>query len=479
MMEQPRTKILLAGGFVALLVLMGVLTVMGGAVLTALYEDIDAEAHSAEKIRMVYAMRKAVWQRNLSILRSQNLDDFFNRDEERQRFNSYARDFILARNRYIEMGLEIEEKATFDFLSAQIREMRPHVERAMQLAYEGKDPNAITAASELATLVQSAMLKTLDRMVDFQEYIGEQRSLEIKGRRDKTNTLLFAIAVTVFILGLFISVFVFQRETRQTNSLFREISERKLAEASVMVSKEEADIANRAKSEFLANMSHELRTPLNSILGFSEILESESFGPHQNPKYKDYAASIHQAGSHLLNILSDILDISKIEAGEAQVEDTEVDVTQALDSCVTMVTPRAVAAGVNIRVNGLDIKPFLRADERQFKQIFLNLLSNAVKFTEKGGLVTVTTNQDESGGKVIVITDTGISIAAKDIPKVMSPFGQAASSLDRNHDGTGLGLPICKSLLDLHGADLNIESEVGKGSTITVSFPSERTVHKT
>ncbi len=323
------------------------------------------------------------------------------------------------------------------------------------------------------------MLKTLDRMVDFQEYIGEQRSLEIKGRRDKTNTLLFAIAVTVFILGLFISVFVFQRETRQTNSLFREISERKLAEASVMVSKEEADIANRAKSEFLANMSHELRTPLNSILGFSEILESESFGPHQNPKYKDYAASIHQAGSHLLNILSDILDISKIEAGEAQVEDTEVDVTQALDSCVTMVTPRAVAAGVNIRVNGLDIKPFLRADERQFKQIFLNLLSNAVKFTEKGGLVTVTTNQDESGGKVIVITDTGISIAAKDIPKVMSPFGQAASSLDRNHDGTGLGLPICKSLLDLHGADLNIESEVGKGSTITVSFPSERTVHKT
>ena len=349
----------------------------------------------------------------------------------------------------------------------------------MELAIEAKNPEEINAATGLAGLAQMALLRMLDRVVAFQEDMDIQRTKAIQERREKTTIILVTIAIIVFTLGLFISIFVFQRETRQTNSLFREISERKQAEVLVMVSKEEADIANRAKSEFLANMSHELRTSLNSILGFSELLESETFGRHQNPIYKDYAASIHQAGRHLLNIISDILDISKIEAGEAIVEDSEVDVEKALESCVAMVNTRAVSAGVKIRMNGSDKYPLLRADERHFKQIMLNLLSNAVKFTEKGGLVTFTTDQNESGAKIITITDTGIGIADKDIPKIMAPFTQVAGSLSRNHDGTGLGLPICNSLLDLHNADLNITSEVGKGSIVTVSFPLERTVQKT
>ena len=324
-----------------------------------------------------------------------------------------------------------------------------------------------------------ALLRMLDRVVAFQEDMDIQRTKAIQERREKTTIILVTIAIFVFTLGLFISIFVFQRETRQTNSLFREISERKQAEVLAMVSKEEADITNRAKSEILANMSHELRTPLNSILGFSELLESETFSQHQNPIFKDYAVSIHQAGRHLLNIISDILDISKIEAGEAIVEDSEVDVEKALESCVAMVNTRAVSAGVKIRMNGSDKYPLLRADERHFKQIMLNLLSNAVKYTEKGGLVPVTIDQNESGAKIITITDTGIGIADKDILKIMAPFTQLAGSLSRNHDGTGLGLPICKSLLDLHNADLNITSEVGKGSIVTVSFPPERTVQKT
>jgi len=161
------------------------------------------------------------------------------------------------------------------------------------------------------------------------------------------------------------------------------------------------------------------------------------------------------------------------------VEDSEVDVEKELESCVAMVNTRAVSAGVKIRMNGSDKYPLLRADERHFKQIMLNLLSNAVKFTEKGGLVTFTTDQNESNAKIMTITDTGIGIADKDIPKIMAPFTQVAGSLSRNHDGTGLGLPICNSLLDLHNADLNITSEVGKGSIVTVSFPPERTVQKT
>ena len=214
-MEQPRTKIFLAGGFVALLVLMGLLAVMGAAVLSALYGDIGAEAHSAEKVRMVYAMRKAIRQRNSSTQRVQSLDDFSERDEERQRFDNYARDFVTARERYLELGIESEEQTTLKFLSSQIKAMRPHAERAMELSVESVNPEEIKAASELAGLAQIALLKTLDRMVDFQEYLGEQRSQAIQKRRDKTNTILIAIAVIIFALGLFISAIVFRRETRQ------------------------------------------------------------------------------------------------------------------------------------------------------------------------------------------------------------------------------------------------------------------------
>ncbi|MBT3305914.1 MAG: HAMP domain-containing histidine kinase [Alphaproteobacteria bacterium] len=478
-MEQPRTKFLLAGGLVALLLLMGLLTVMGGTVLSGLYGNIEAGTRSAEKIRMLYAMRKSVRQRYFSTLHVQTLDDFFERDAERLRFNQYARNFITARERYVELGLESKEKMLFDLLTENASRVQPPAEKAMKLAVDSIRPEEVTAAIEKGTLLQIELLKVLDRMVAFQEGRGNRRSQEIRESEKSTNTILVAISITVFSLGLIIAIFVFRREYRQTNTLFKEIAERKQAEASTIAAKEEAEIANRAKSEFLANMSHELRTPLNSILGYSEILATEIFGKHQNPLYKDYASSIHHAGSHLLNILTDILDISKIEAGEAVVEDSEIDIAKALDDCITMVKPRAVAADVEIQLNGSDKSPFVRADERHFKQIMLNLLSNAVKFSEKGGMITVTTIQNEIGGKEISIADTGIGIHLDDISNILNPFAQVAWSQSRNHDGVGLGLPICKSLLELHDADMNIDSKVGKGTTITVKFPPERTINIT
>ena len=345
---------------------------------------------------MVDNMRKAVRQRYFSTLHVQTLDDYFNRDEEMQRFNGYARNFISARLRYLELGLEPEEIMLLNQLLENAAEVQPPAEKAMRLAVENIKPEEIRAAIDEGTLLQIKLLKVLDSMVGFQENQGELRGLKIRKSADTTYVLLIAISTLVFALALLISFFVFRWEKRQTNTLFREINDRKQAEALALKSREEAEIANRAKSEFLANMSHELRTPLNSILGFSEVLESETFGVHQNPKYKDYAGSIHKAGSHLLKILSDILDISKIEAGEAKVEDGEVDVAKAVDDCISMVMPRAAAAGVEIRVNGSDQSPFLRADEGHLKQIMLNLLSNAVKFTDKGGSITVSTHQHKA-----------------------------------------------------------------------------------
>jgi signal transduction histidine kinase len=221
-------------------------------------------------------------------------------------------------------------------------------------------------------------------------------------------------------------------------------------------------------------MSHELRTPLNSILGYSQMLTDEYFGPLGDPKYVEYAASIHLSGSHLHNIISDILDISKIEAGEATIEDSAVIVDEAVRSCVAMVEVRAEEKQIALTLRIPPDLPALRADERHVKQIILNLLSNAVKFTPRGGEVTVGASLTEDSSLEISVADTGIGISAKDIPKALQPFGQVAESYNRGHEGTGLGLPICSSLMRLHGGSLAIESEVGAGTKVTIRFTADR-----
>lgn len=255
------------------------------------------------------------------------------------------------------------------------------------------------------------------------------------------------------------------------------ITERKMAEAAILASKEEAVVANRAKSEFLANMSHELRTPLNSILGYSQMLQNEIFGPIGDSRYSEYATSINVSGNHLFKIISDILDISKIEAGKATIEETEVDIAKAVRDCIAMVKERGREKEIRVEENTPGDLPTLRADERQVKQILLNLLSNAVKFTPDGGQVIVNTRVDDASCIEVSVSDTGIGIDSKDIPKVLQPFGQVAESHNRGHEGTGLGLPICNSLMELHGGTLEIESELGTGTTATVRFPLERTIN--
>lgn len=255
-----------------------------------------------------------------------------------------------------------------------------------------------------------------------------------------------------------------------------DITDKKESEAALISAKEQAEMANRTKSEFLANMSHELRTPLNSIIGFSQILMSEMFGNLGNERYVEYSRDIHDSSTHLLSVISDILDISKIEAGEATVMPSAIDIPETIRSCVTMIETRAEMKGIEIEINLPNALPKLYVDIRQQKQILLNLLSNAVKFTPDDGKIVVTARVEPEGSICIEVRDNGIGIAAEDMEKIFEPFGQVQSKPNRPHEGTGLGLSLSKSLTELNGGRLKLVSEIGKGTSVSVHFPAEKTV---
>lgn len=237
----------------------------------------------------------------------------------------------------------------------------------------------------------------------------------------------------------------------------------------------EAETANRAKSEFLANMSHELRTPLNAIIGFSEVLQHDLLGPAKEPKYREYARDIHNSGQHLLGIINNILDLSKIEAGKHVLKETLVAPAAVVEAAALLVRARARDAGLDFDACLAAEPVVLRGDKLAMEQMLVNLLTNAIKFTPKGG-VSLTGGLAPNGSYRFVVADTGIGMSPQEIAVAMTPFGMVEGAFSRRHQGTGLGLPIVASLAKLHGAGLEIVSEPGSGTRIALAFPVERVV---
>jgi two-component system, cell cycle sensor histidine kinase PleC len=235
-----------------------------------------------------------------------------------------------------------------------------------------------------------------------------------------------------------------------------------------------AEAANIAKSRFLAQMSHELRTPLNAILGFSEVMKGEIFGTHAVPMYKDYAADIHGSGVHLLNLINEILDLSRIEAGRYELNEEPVSLYRVVEDCHHLLKLRAGNRGITIHELFEPDMPRLWADERAVRQICLNLLSNAIKFTPQGGEIWLKVGWTASGGQYMSVKDTGPGIPEEEIPVVLASFGQGSNSIKSAEQGAGLGLPIAKNLIDLHGGTFSLKSKLRIGTEVLVTFPPER-----
>ena len=255
-----------------------------------------------------------------------------------------------------------------------------------------------------------------------------------------------------------------------------DIGREKVVQQQLRAAKEEAEVANRSKTLFLANMSHELRTPLNAIIGFSEIIQSQIFGPVGSDRYLAYAKDIRDSGKHLLEIINDILDLAKIEVGKFELHDEDCDVASAIPSALRFVRDRAHASGLKIEMLLAAELPLIRADQRALKQILLNLLSNAIKFTPSGGRIEISAGIADDGRFCLRVSDSGIGMAPDEIPRALEAFGQIDSSLSRKYEGTGLGLPLVKAFAELHGGAIEIDSALNVGTTVRVLLPAGRII---
>ncbi|HEV2302929.1 MAG TPA: ATP-binding protein [Stellaceae bacterium] len=365
----------------------------------------------------------------------------------------YFRDFALVSSDWF---WETDESHRFSFTSDHVRKFGQNPEYRV-----GRTRRQLAADADADPEKWEAHFKTLERHEPFRDFVytrrvgnDEERVIAVSGKP------------------------VFDRSGRFVGyrGTGRDITREVTAERALREAKTAAETANRAKSQFLANISHELRTPLNAILGFAEMLGKGLAGP-VSPRQREYADFIYQGGAHLLHVINDILDLVRVDAGRLELrEEDGVDPRRIAEASLALVRERAESGAVSLSCEIEDEAPLVVADPTRLTQILINLLSNAVKFTDSGGSVVLMVRRSEEGGLDFAVRDTGSGMTPAEIEIALEPFGQVDSSLARRHEGAGLGLPLARRLAELHGAELRIESEKGRGTTVTLRLPNSRVI---
>jgi len=276
------------------------------------------------------------------------------------------------------------------------------------------------------------------------------------------------------LVPLFMTMSVMDESGDRLCAIFRDMTFWKKTEGELLNAKGQAEKASLAKSDFLAKISHEIRTPLNAIIGFSEVMMQERFGPIGNERYRQYLKDIHTSGGHLVSLLNDLLDLSKIEAGKLELNFANVDLNVLTQESVALMQPQASRERIIIRTSLGSTLPAVTADARSVRQILLNLLSNSIKFTGVGGQVIVSTARSDDGEIILRVRDTGVGMSEQDIAVAMEPFRQLATSARWGSGGTGLGLPLTKALAEANRASFKIKSAVNTGTLVEVAFPGGR-----
>lgn len=306
--------------------------------------------------------------------------------------------------------------------------------------------------------------------------IGIKRLEESRERLSRLYTILIGAAVLTWLLVMGFA-YALMRQLRATDAAHTDM---RAMTIDLEQARRQAVEASRTKSNFLATMSHELRTPLNAILGFTDIMRQGLFGPVGNPRYDDYLDGIQKSGQHLLSLINDVLDMSRIEAGRLELSESEIIVAEAVDQAVALVEVTADGKGIELERNLPAILPYLRADERLLRQMLLNLLSNAIKFTPEGGTIEIAAALLTDGGLAVRVRDTGMGMTDNQLKRVFEPFSQGGDSLRaRETGGSGLGLPITRRLVELHGGQIHLASRKSAGTTATLIFPPSRVYQST
>lgn len=463
----------------------------GGNVLKSLEEDqIDAipSLEISDRRRKIFAFTPIIGTARVTLFLREDtsdintIEDLYFRKVGMVPFNLASR--ILIKNRYInQVVYQDVPSALFALLSAQIDAFAYTESVAWNFARQaGIEDRVKTSNMPLREIKRAIavhknntkLLALLEPAVEDFLKSDEYRQIYVKwfGTKASVWTPLRVASVMGIIFGIlfiFMMVWRYRSMISLNKKLVENIAERKLAEEERQIALVDAERANQAKTEFLATMSHEFRTPLNAILGFSEMLRAQYFGPLGADNYKMYAEDIHVSGEHMLRLVNDMLDIAAIEAGKRPIVKEDVDLCEVVTACVRNFEMAANNKDVRLCLEIPDDSRFLYTDKRSITQIVLNLLSNAVKFTPSDGTVTVSVNTVNEGSE-IKICDTGIGIAPEKLPTITDPFSQAETDPHIAREGTGLGLSIVQSLVDTLGGSLIITSEVAKGTDVRMMF---------